>query len=85
MWRLDTLLSPRRNWHGICFCWDRITISHTREASTEKRHLERFAEITEKLRTASDKEAYRILTKCEALIEKAKIDLVKKGLLTVSA
>ena len=44
----------------------------------KKRHLERIAEITEKLRTASDKEAYCILTKCEALIEKAKIDLVKK-------
>ena len=44
----------------------------------EKRHLERLEEFTKKLATASDKEAYRILTKCEALIEKAKIDLAKK-------
>ena len=44
----------------------------------ERRHLKRLEEITEQLATASDKEAYRILTKCEALIEKAKIDLVKK-------
>ena len=58
------------------FCRD--TLSHTKEVIMEKRHLERFAEITEKLATASDREAYRILTKCEALIEKAKIDLVKK-------
>ena len=50
---------------------DRDTLSHTREASMKKRHLERFAEITEKLATANDKEAYRIMTECEALIEKA--------------
>lgn len=44
----------------------------------EKRHLERLEEFTEQLATASDRETYRILTRCEAFIEKAKIELVKK-------
>ena len=35
-------------------------------------------EIAGKLSTASDKEAFRLLIKCEALIEQAKNDLVKK-------
>ena len=43
-----------------------------------KRHLTRLAEIYEKLSIASDKEAFSLLTKCEALIAKAKIDFVKK-------
>ena len=41
-------------------------------------HLQRFTEIAEKLSTASDKEAFRLLSKCESLIEQAKKDLVKK-------
>ncbi len=44
----------------------------------KKKHLTRLAEIYEKLSVASDKEAFSLLTKCEALIEKAKIDLMKK-------
>ena len=44
----------------------------------KNRNLQRLTEIAEKLPTASDKEAFSLLSKCETLIENAKKDLVKK-------